>query len=139
MGEALHGGHEMLNHLGRVIRVTRRTIRTLDIRNYLCRDHRSGLLQPRPEFYPMFKELERGDRRGPHRHAQGRCRTLLESVELAGALQALSFTQDCGTRREVGINASTYRCIGKTPALLGQDSQQPNPTNRKVGRYVRST
>ena len=62
MGEALHGGHEMLNHLGRVIRVTRRTIRTLDIRNYLRRDHRSGLLQLRPEVYPVFRELERGDR-----------------------------------------------------------------------------
>jgi len=64
MGEALHGGHEMLNHLGRVIRVTRRTIRALDMRHYLRRDHRSGLLQLRPEFYPLFKELERGDRRG---------------------------------------------------------------------------
>jgi hypothetical protein len=64
MGEALHGGHEMLNHLGRVIRVTRRTIRALDMRHYLRRDHRSGLLQLRPEFYPMFKELERDDRRG---------------------------------------------------------------------------
>ena len=52
----------MLNHLGRVIRVTRRTIRTLDIRNYLRRDHRSGLLQLRPEVYPVFRELERGDR-----------------------------------------------------------------------------
>lgn len=64
MGEAFHGGHEMLNHLGRVIRVTRRTICVLDMRNYLRRDHRSGLLQLRPEFYPMFKELERGDRHG---------------------------------------------------------------------------
>jgi hypothetical protein len=64
MGEALHGGHEMLNHLGKVIRVTRRTIRTLDMRNYLRRDRRSGLLQLRPEFYPLFKELERGDRQG---------------------------------------------------------------------------
>jgi hypothetical protein len=35
MGEALRGGHELLNHLGRVIRVTRRTIRVLDMRNYL--------------------------------------------------------------------------------------------------------
>jgi hypothetical protein len=64
MGEALHGGHEMLNHLGRVIRVTRRTIRALDMRNYLRRDHRSGLLQLRPEFYPLFRELERGNRNG---------------------------------------------------------------------------
>ena len=64
MGEALHGGHVMLNHLGRVIRVTRRPIRTLDIRNYLQRDRSSGLLQLRPEFYPPFKELERSDRRG---------------------------------------------------------------------------
>jgi hypothetical protein len=64
MGEALHGGHEMLNHLGRVIHVTRRTLRALDMRHYLRRDRRSGLLQMRPELYPMFKELERGDRRG---------------------------------------------------------------------------
>lgn len=54
----------MLNHLGRVIRVTRRTLRTLDIRNYLRRDRSSGLFQLRPEFYPLFKELERGDCRG---------------------------------------------------------------------------
>ena len=58
MGEALHGGHEMLNHQGRVIRVTRRTIRALDMRNYLRRDRRSGLLQLRPESYPVFRELE---------------------------------------------------------------------------------
>jgi hypothetical protein len=64
MGEALHGGHEMLNHLGNVIRVTRRTIRTLDMRNYLRRDRHSGLLQLRPETYPIFKELERNDRNG---------------------------------------------------------------------------
>ncbi len=64
MGEALHGGHEMLNHLGKVIRVTQRTIRSLDIRNYLRRDHKSGLLQLRPELYSLFKELERGDRHG---------------------------------------------------------------------------
>ena len=64
MGEALHGGHEMLNHLGRVIRVTRRTIRALDMRNYLRRDRRSGLLQLRPESYPVFRELERSDRHG---------------------------------------------------------------------------
>jgi hypothetical protein len=60
MGETLHGGHEMLNHLGRVICVTRRTIRALEMRNYLRRDRRSGLLQLRPEFYPLFRELERG-------------------------------------------------------------------------------
>jgi hypothetical protein len=60
MGEALDGGHEMLNHLGKVIRVTRKTIRSLDKRNYLRRDRRSGLLQLRPEFYPLFRELERG-------------------------------------------------------------------------------
>ena len=64
MGEALHGGHEILNHLGRVIRVTRRTIRALDMRNYLRRDRRSGLLQLRPESYPVFRELERSDRQG---------------------------------------------------------------------------
>ena len=64
MGEALHGGHEMLNHLGKAIRVTHRTIRALDMRNYLRRDRQSGLLQLRPEFYPLFKELERGDRHG---------------------------------------------------------------------------
>jgi hypothetical protein len=64
MGEALHGGHKMLNHLGMVIRVTRRTIRALDMRNYLRRDHRSGLLQLRPEFYQVFKELERTNRDG---------------------------------------------------------------------------
>ncbi len=62
MGEALHGGHEMLNHLGKVIRVTRRTIRALDMRNYLRRDRRSGLLQLRPEYYPLFGELERSHR-----------------------------------------------------------------------------
>jgi hypothetical protein len=50
MGEALHGGHEMLNHLGRVIRVTRRTIRALDMRRYLRRDRRSGFLQLRRVF-----------------------------------------------------------------------------------------
>ena len=64
MGEALYGGHEMLNHLGQVIRVTRRTIRALDTRNYLRRDRRSGLLQLRPDLYPVFKELERTDRKG---------------------------------------------------------------------------
>jgi hypothetical protein len=64
MGEALHGGHEMLNHVGKVIRVTRRTIRALDMRNYLQRDRRSGLLQLRPEFHPLFRELERGDSQG---------------------------------------------------------------------------
>jgi hypothetical protein len=41
--------------------LTRRTLRTLDIRNYLRRDRSSGLLQLCPEFYPLFKELERGD------------------------------------------------------------------------------
>ncbi len=64
MGEALHAGHEMLNHLGKVIRVTRRTLRALDMRNYLRRDRRSGLLQLHPEFHPLFKELERGGRHG---------------------------------------------------------------------------
>jgi hypothetical protein len=64
MGEALHGGHETLNHLGNVIRVTKSAMRALSMRNYLRRDRRSGLLQLRPEFHPLFKELERGDRRG---------------------------------------------------------------------------
>jgi hypothetical protein len=64
MGEALHGGHEMLNHLGNVIRVTKSAMRALSMRNYLRRDRRSGLLQLRPEFHPLFKELERGDRHG---------------------------------------------------------------------------
>jgi hypothetical protein len=62
MGEALHGGHEMLNHLGRVIRETRRTLRSLDMRHYLRRDRSSGLLQLRPDLYPVFRELECGDR-----------------------------------------------------------------------------
>jgi hypothetical protein len=57
MGEALPGGHEMLNHLGKMIRVTRRTLRSLDMRNYLRRDHRSSFLRLRPEYYPVFKEL----------------------------------------------------------------------------------
>jgi hypothetical protein len=64
MGEALHGGHKMLNHLGNMIRVTKSAIRALSLRNYMRRDHSTGLFQLRPEFYPIFKELERGNRRG---------------------------------------------------------------------------
>jgi hypothetical protein len=64
MGKALHGGHEMLNHLGNVICVTRSTMRALSMRNYLRRDRKTGLLQLRPEFYPIFKELERSNRHG---------------------------------------------------------------------------
>jgi hypothetical protein len=64
VGEALHGGHEMLNHLGNVICVTKSTMRALSMRNYLRRDPRSGLLQLRPESHPLLKELERGDRHG---------------------------------------------------------------------------
>jgi hypothetical protein len=38
------------------------TSRALDMRNYLRRDPRSGMPQSRPEFYSLFKELERRDR-----------------------------------------------------------------------------
>ena len=65
MGEALHGGHEMLNHLGKVIRVTRRTIRALDPCATTC-DAIAGAVCSSCVLssIPLFKELERGDRHG---------------------------------------------------------------------------
>jgi len=56
-------GHGLLNHLGKTIRVTQRTLRDLDMRNYLRRDRATGLKQIRPDRYPMFLALECGDHR----------------------------------------------------------------------------
>lgn len=52
IGEALQGGHEMLNHLGNVIRVTRRTIRGLNTCNYLRRHPRCVL-----QLFPAFSGI----------------------------------------------------------------------------------
>lgn len=54
-------GHEMLNHLGERISVTAHTLRSLDSRHYLRRDHATGLLQLNPKLYPTFLEIEGGD------------------------------------------------------------------------------
>jgi hypothetical protein len=53
-------GHEMLNHLGRRITVTQKTIRTLDIRGYLGRDKETGLLYLNPKYVPLLLEGEWG-------------------------------------------------------------------------------
>ena len=62
MGEAYVGGHEILNHRGERIRVTRETIKELDKRNYLRRDRPTGLLQIKPWLYRALLILENGDR-----------------------------------------------------------------------------
>jgi len=53
------GGHEMLNHLGKPIRVTERTLDGLDLRGYLQRDKQTGLKQITPIGYRVFVEAER--------------------------------------------------------------------------------
>ncbi len=60
MSEACQaGGHEMMNHLGRRIRVTERTIEALEIRGYLHRNRETGLKQISPQNYLVFVEAER--------------------------------------------------------------------------------
>lgn len=53
------GGHEILNHLRQRICVTRRTLRALDKRGYLCRDRETGLLWIDSTAYLIFTEAER--------------------------------------------------------------------------------
>ena len=56
--DATGGGHEILNPFGARIRITQRTIRALDMRHYLQRDHDSGLLQIKPGLAKAFLEIE---------------------------------------------------------------------------------
>lgn len=56
------GSHEILNHRGEIIRVTRKALRGLDMRNYLKRNRETGMLQIKPEYYLVYLELECGDR-----------------------------------------------------------------------------
>ena len=53
-------GHEMLNHLGNKIVVSERTLETLTLRNYLCRDRATGLKKFKPHLYSLFVEAEYG-------------------------------------------------------------------------------
>jgi hypothetical protein len=61
MSESL-SGHEILNDLGQRIRVTARTLRSLDQRHYLRRDRATGLLQVTRTVKPLLLEIECGDR-----------------------------------------------------------------------------
>ncbi len=51
-------GHEMLNHLGQRIRVSARALRSLDRDHYLRRDRATGLLQMKPEYFQLWREME---------------------------------------------------------------------------------
>ena len=53
-----NGGHPMMNHVGRTIFVTQSTLRTLDMLHYLKRNSNTGLLQMKPNCYPVYLELE---------------------------------------------------------------------------------
>jgi len=62
MGEALPGGHAILNHNSERIHVTQRAIKEMDMRNFLRRDRESGLRQIKPEFVDIMAEMEYGTR-----------------------------------------------------------------------------
>lgn len=89
MGEA-YSGHEILNHLGNKIRVTARTIEALKRRNYLRRDHPTGLLQINPNLYPAFLELENGDHRKPFMRELG--------ADCSGPRVAVCHCKECQSR-----------------------------------------
>jgi len=71
MPEVCLAGHAILNHDGQLIRVTRRTLRALDVRHYLRRDRSSGLLRLPREFHPILLALEAGDRVAPYMRELG--------------------------------------------------------------------
>lgn len=52
-------GHEILNHVGRRIRVTERTLDALDVRGYLHRNKESGIKQISAKNFLVFLEVER--------------------------------------------------------------------------------
>lgn len=89
MGEA-YSGHELLNHLGDKIRVTARTIKALSRRNYLRRDHPSGLLQINPRLYPTFLALENSDHRKPFMRELG--------ADCSGPRVAVCHCKSCQSR-----------------------------------------
>jgi hypothetical protein len=55
-----YGGHEMLNHLRERIRVSERTMQTLNMCGYLQRDHETGLLWLDSMSFLVFSEAEYG-------------------------------------------------------------------------------
>jgi hypothetical protein len=56
MGEA-YGGHEILNPDGLRIRVTRYTLRRLDMQGFLFRDRESRLLAFKPQYAGLYREM----------------------------------------------------------------------------------
>jgi len=60
MGEAIPGGHEILNHLGAHNHVTQHTVKALDMRHYLRRDRPTGLLALKPHLIDVLSEMEYG-------------------------------------------------------------------------------
>lgn len=60
MDRTVRIGHELLNHRGEHIFVTRGTIKALDMRGYLGRDRATGLKYFDPKGYELFRDGEVG-------------------------------------------------------------------------------
>lgn len=83
-------GHEILNHLGRRIRVSQHSLRSLDMRHYLRRDRATGLMQFKPELIGPFCELEGGDHHSKFFDELGR--------DCQGANVVICKCRECGDR-----------------------------------------
>jgi hypothetical protein len=105
-----HGGHEMLNHLGRTIYVTRRTLRALDMRGYLRRHHASGMLWMDSMSYLVFAEAERAT---PYFYELGE--------DCSGPNQVICHCQQCKAR--TCSESDDAHIIGVRTAQIVRDVQ----------------
>jgi hypothetical protein len=55
------GGHPIRNHIGKVVFITSKSLKTLKLRHYLYRHKVSGLYQFKPALYPVYLDIENAD------------------------------------------------------------------------------
>jgi hypothetical protein len=102
-------GHEMLNHLGKRITVTARTLRRLDMQHWLERDKPTGLMRFKGElahlFYEMGPDYELGpDMSGPN-VCKCNCRECIEKLNLddtrVSDIRTQQIVRDVKSRRKI--------------------------------------
>jgi hypothetical protein len=89
MSESLTG-HEILNHLGQRISVSKHSLQSLDRFHYLRRDRATGLLAFKPELIGLFRQLEGGDHHSKFFNELGR--------DCKGANVVICKCKDCSNR-----------------------------------------
>jgi hypothetical protein len=96
------GGHEMINHLGQVIRVTARTLRTLDMQHFLQRDRASGLLAMKPWLFPLWAEFGPDYELGPDMSGANQC--ICKCAECQSMVSDLDYTRLSTEHHRVKVN-----------------------------------